>query len=89
MRGGPAYALLSVGLMNTPCTQAVEVVTRDGQPCGQVLYSARYLEACDVTQDLVLTADGTIVQKLPEDMDPTSSSGMSRCIWRYWPAALR
>lgn len=88
-RGGQAYALLSVGLMNTPCTQAVEVVTRDGQSCGQVLYSPRYLGVCPETQDLVLTADGTIVQKLPEDMDPTSSSGMSRCTWRYWPAALR
>jgi len=88
-RAGQGYALLSIGLSNTPCTQSVEVMTPDGQSCGHVLYSARYAGVCATTQDLVLTPAGTIVQKMPDDMDPASPSGMTRCTWRYWPAALR
>ena len=87
-RSGKAYAVLPLGTKSVPCTQRVEVVAPDGTSCGSTDYPIAGA-SCD-TLDLLLGADGTIIQQLPTGMEATNDvvSGHT-CTWRWWSGALQ
>lgn len=87
-RGGKAYAALPLGANGVSCRQRVEVVAPDGTSCGATDYPIAG-GTCD-TSELLLGADGTIIQQLPTSLEQTNSEyGVHTCTWRWWPAALR
>jgi hypothetical protein len=87
-RGGRAYAVLPLGARGVACTQRVEVVAPDGTSCGSTDYPIAGA-SCD-TLDLLLGADGTIIQQLPKGLEATNDVvGGHTCTWRWWSAALR
>jgi hypothetical protein len=87
-RGGKAYAVLPLGAKAISCTQRVEVVAPDGTSCGSTDYPIGGAR-CD-TLDLLLGADGTVIQRLPTAMEVTNDIvGGQTCTWRWWSAAVR
>jgi hypothetical protein len=83
-----AYVALPYGATGVSCSQRVEIFALDGTSCGTTDY-AMAAGTCDTT-DLVMTADGTIVQRLPasmESLDPDSF--LHTCTWQWWPKAVR
>lgn len=85
-RGGRSYAALPLQTAGGSCTQAVEVVSPEGASCGSRDYAIA-AGACD-TSELILAADGTVIQQLPSSMETTTSAGTT-CTWRFWTRALR
>ena len=87
-RGGRAYAVLPLGAKAVTCSQRVEIVAPDGTSCGATDYPIGN-GTCD-THDLVLGADGTVLQQLPDSMETKDDTHAFRtCTWRWWPGAAR
>ncbi|MFL5392923.1 MAG: InlB B-repeat-containing protein [Myxococcales bacterium] len=88
IQGGAGYALLPDGAMDVDCAERVGVVAPDGTFCG----SADYRIApgiCDAA-DATLGLDGTVIVKLPGDMEHANpATSAHSCTWASWPAALR
>jgi hypothetical protein len=88
--GGRAYAVVPLGARNVPCTQRLEIVAPDGTVCGARDYAIA--EGTCSTKDLVVGANGTVIQALPDAMETAAETlgGYEQtCSWRWWPRALR
>ena len=86
-RGGRAYAVLPYAAAGAPCSQRVEVVASDGTSCGSADYPIAK-GTCD-TKDLILGADGTVIQQLPDAMETRNDLSQHTCTWRWWSGAVR
>jgi len=85
-RGGSAYAILPNGAPNRDCTQDLELVSSSGKSCAKWPLPLAANGTCD-TLDLRLGLDGTILQRLPIQLE--TGHGQTRtCTLRFWPAAL-
>jgi hypothetical protein len=82
VRGGTAYALLPYGAQKVTCTQTVELLAPDGTLCSTSTYPIA-AGICD-TRDLTMSEDGTVIQLLPDSMEPPPST----CTWRWWARTL-
>jgi len=78
---GQAYAMLPLGRPAAPCSQAIEIVSKDGTSLGAC--SLRSDPGTCRTEDIHVARDGTPIQLLPRG---TVSGG---CGYRFWPRALR
>jgi hypothetical protein len=89
-RNGRAYAMLPMGQPGVACDQTIELLAPTGASCGSLDFAIDASRKCD-TFDLRLALDGTVLQKLPSEMEaPASADGKTRnCTLRFWPAALR
>jgi len=86
-RGGRAYAALPFGAAGVACSQRVDVVAPDGTVCGGADYPIG-AGNCD-TKDLMLGADGTVIQQLPDAMETKSDLSTHSCTWRWWAGVLK
>ena len=89
-RGRTAYAVLPNGGSGQPCSQDVELVSRSGNSCAKWTLELASGRTCD-TLELRLGLDGTILQRLPFELESDSdgSGRMKSCTLRFWPAALK
>jgi hypothetical protein len=89
-RGRTAYAVLPNGGFGQPCTQDVELMSRNGNSCARWSLELASGRTCD-TLEVRLGLDGTILQRLPFELESnTDGSGRTKtCTVRFWPAALK
>ncbi|HWE25821.1 MAG TPA: hypothetical protein VG496_17915 [Myxococcales bacterium] len=89
-RAGTAYAVLPNGASSQPCSQNVELMSRSGKSCAKWTLDIAGARTCD-TIDVRLGLDGTILQRLPFELETTGdgSRSMKSCTVRFWPAALK
>ena len=89
-RSRTAYAVLPNGGSGQPCSQDVELVSRSGNSCAKWTLELASGRTCD-TLELRLGLDGTILQRLPFELESDSdgSGRMKSCTLRFWPAALK
>jgi hypothetical protein len=86
-RGGRAYAFLPYG-RNGPCVQRVEILAPTGESCGG--FDLPMSDGTCTTYDLCVGLDGTLLQRLGNELEKDLGSGVARtCTLRFWPAALR
>lgn len=87
-RGGKAYAVIPFAARGASCSQRLEIVAPDGTSCGRAEYQIA-AGTCD-TGDLMVGADGTVIQQLPEAMETRDPVNQQHsCTWRFWPAAAK
>ena len=82
-RQNAAYAMLPMGKPSAACTQTVELLARDGTACGSVSLPIASASGTCRTEDVVLGADGTLVEVIPRDLRGDT------CEWVFWGGALR
>ena len=89
MRSGrTAYAVLPNGGSNQPCSETVELVSPSGNSCASWTLELARERSCD-TLEVRLGLDGTILQRLPLELESDRSTGRTKsCTLRFWPAAL-
>jgi len=88
-RGRTAYAVLPNGGFDQPCSETVELVSPGGNSCASWTLELARDRSCD-TLEVRLGLDGTILQRLPLELESDSdSNGQTKtCTLRFWPAAL-
>jgi len=87
-RQGRAYAVLPMGAKGVSCSQRVEIVAPDGASCGATDFPIAS-GTCD-THDLVLGADGTVIQQLPDAMETKDEiHAFHTCTWRWWAGSAK
>jgi hypothetical protein len=84
IRNNHAYALLPAPTLveGAGCQERVSLFTRDGEPCGDLLFPFGG-STCEGRR-LGLGLDGTVIQQI--DLNIPSND---QCAWRWWPRLLR
>jgi hypothetical protein len=88
IRGGKGYALLPLPTLASPCTQAVEVMTAEGQSCGSVSFNLD--PGLCSTGQINIGYDGTVIQQYVHAMEQCAPNGRDcTCSWQFWPGYFR
>jgi hypothetical protein len=88
-RARSAYAVLPNGGFGQPCSQDLELLSKSGNSCAKWTLDIASGRTCD-TLELRLGLDGTILQRLPGQLESRDNLGrVKTCTLRFWPAALR
>jgi hypothetical protein len=82
VRGGRAWAAVTLQGSGLDCADTVEVIAPDGTSCGSV--ELRMASGTCDRLPLGVGHDGTVVQTVPRGLLTPSGIG-----WRWWPAMLR
>lgn len=84
VRGGRAWAAITVRRTSVDCADTVELLAQDGTSCGSV--ELRMASGTCDRLDLAIGLDGTVVQtNAPGLHMPNGDNGG----WRWWPGMLR